>query len=56
MEAALLFQLQFKCTCVSTITQVPDFPVNPVGGGDSTTLHAILAEGKPIVLDIYAEW
>jgi hypothetical protein len=38
-------------------TKVPDFEIHPVGSGESTTLHALLAkEGKPIVLDIYAEW
>jgi hypothetical protein len=36
--------------------QVPDFDIHPVGAGDSTTMRALLAQGKPILLDIYAEW
>ena len=38
-------------------SQVPDFLLSPVGGGADITLHALIQkEGKPVVLDIYAEW
>ena len=35
--------------------KVPDMELEPISGGETTTLHALLGQGKPIVLDIYAE-
>jgi len=38
-------------------SQVPDFDLLPVDGGEKTTMRELLAaQKKPVLLDIYAEW
>jgi hypothetical protein len=38
-------------------TKIPDFVLVSIEeDGEPTTIYELLAEGKPLVLDIYAEW
>jgi hypothetical protein len=36
--------------------KAPDMQLFSVDGGYSTSLYELLKQGKPVILDIYAEW